>query len=385
MEQLKNGTITAQQAAEQLDLSKRQILRIKKRFRRSGAKAIRHGNRGRSPKNKIPAEVKSKALGVFSEWRKRCDEAINSAHFCDILGDHSIKVSRQTTWRWLRERGAISSPRRRIKHRLRRERRSRRGELLFLDGSPHRWFGEAFPKSTLVLCSDDATTEALWGVFVSAEDRNSCFEVAYEVMSRLGIPSSFYLDRASQFVTTRHGGLHYNQTALPTHWLKAMKQLGVRCIFADSPQARGRGERINGTFQRRLVSEFQFHQIHDQRKATDYLNQKFIPAYNKKFAVSPAESQPAWRPISKGCDLRTILCAKSTREVSKDNTVLYENARYQLLPHPGWSTFADRPIEIQEWYNGTIHFSHSRVGLIRFKQLPKTKGQYYDKIAATLG
>jgi len=386
MEQVIGNVITAKQAAKQLGVTRRQIFRLKKLFKQEGPKGLRHGNKGKPPANKTKAEVKKKALEIFFDWRKECDEAPNASHFRDILEENKIELSRQTTWRWLKERGAISTPVRKKKHRIKRPRRMREGEMLFLDGSPHPWYGKDNPAATLILCSDDATTKALWGIFTAEEDRNSCFEVAYEVMMKFGLPGSFYLDRASQFLTTR---TKYLPTVPPpTHWQIAMRQLGIALIFGNSPQARGRGERINGTFQKRLVHELQFNAIKDHRTATNYLNSVFIPNYNKRFSVVAGASDPAWRKPPVGLDLRTVLCAKHSREVSNDNNVNFENRRFQILKHPGWATFAKTTIEVQEWYDGSLHISHPKAGLLRANEIPRIKyrtAKGYDRIAATIG
>lgn len=386
MEQVVGNIITAGQAAKQLGIARRQVFRLKKAMKKRGPKGLRHGNKGRSPANKTKAEVKRKALEIFSDWRRECDEAPNASHFCDILVANKIKVSRQTTWRWLRERGAISSPIRKKKHRIKRPRRLREGEMLFLDGSEHNWYGNDNHKATLMICSDDATTKALWGVFVPQEDRNSCFEVAYEITTRFGLPCSFYLDRASQFITTRTRPVP--ELLPPTHWQVAMRQLGIRCIFGNSPQARGRGERVNGTFQKRLVHELQYNGIEDHRTATNYLNSVFIPNYNKRFSVVAGVPDPAWRKPPVGVDIRTILCARHQREVSNDNTVLFENRRFQILKHPGWQSFAQKTVEVQEWYDGSLHIFHPKAGLLRAKEIPRIKYKRFegsDRIAATIG
>jgi hypothetical protein len=183
----------------------------------------------------------------------------NFCHLADILAEeHHILLSDETLRRWLRPAGHGRPPRRRGKHRRRRTRRSRAGELLFLDGSPHPWFGPRHPDCCLLLASDDATGKPLWGKFQPEEDRDGCFEVCYHVFLRYGLPGAFYLDRASQFITTRKGGRQalHNPERDPTHFEEAMSLLKVGLIFAYSPQARGRGERLNGTFQDRLVAHY---------------------------------------------------------------------------------------------------------------------------------
>ena len=143
-----------------------------------------------------------------------------------------------------------------------------------------------------------------------------------------------------------------------------MHRLAVELIFADSPQARGRGERINGSFQDRLVAELDHHHITDPVKATHYLNRVFIPKYAKRFGVKPRDPSPAFRPIPEGLDLHTILCAKSTREVQNDNTISYHGRSYQLKPNIRSVASAGSQVSVQEWFDGSIHVRHERAGTI---------------------
>lgn len=332
IEKILNNHCTIREAAEELELSKRQVLRLKERYIKHGAAAVVHSNKGKKPKHALSNEVKNRILEVFLEWKKETDEGVNSSHLTDILKQtYDIKISRQSVWRLLKSNGLQIRTRRVRKYRKRRERREQMGDILYLDGSPHRWYGATYPKATLILCVDDATSKALWGVFVDEENRNACFEVAYEVFTRFGIPMNFWLDRASQFITTCGEGARNPQSELPTHWQNAMYNLGVRNIFAHSPQARGRGERANGIFQDRLCAELQYRKIANHQQANFYLNELFIPSYNKKFSVEPQNPHGIWRKPPENIDLRKILCARTDRRVQNDNTVKHSGKRYQIL------------------------------------------------------
>lgn len=356
IEKILNGTSSINDAAEELNLSKRQVLRLKKNYKAVGAKSVIHLNKGKLPVHALSTETCHKIIEVFMDYRKHTDEGLNSSHLADILKqDYSLLVSRQSVWRILKRNGLQTRTRRVRKFRKRRERREQMGDILYLDGSPHRWYGDKYPKATLLLCIDDATSAALGGLFINEENRNGCFQVAYEVFKKHGLPMNFWLDRASQFITTRGQGVRNPQSEMPTHWQNAMYNLGVRNIFAHSPQARGRGERANGTFQDRLCAELQYRQINDHSRANVYLNDVFIPSYNKKFAVEPQNSNSIWRKLPEGIDLRKILCARTDRRVQNDNTVKHNGKRYQILRQKGEQTYAGRIIEAQEWYDGSIH------------------------------
>jgi transposase len=358
--------LTTDQAAQALGLSRRQVQRLKRRLQADGPRGLIHGNTTRPPANKTPEQRKQQVLDLATTTYA----SLNFSHLADILHEeHGILLSDETLRRWLRPLGHGRPPRR-GKHR-RRPRRSREGELLFLDGSPHPWFGPRRPPCCLLLASDDATGKPLWGKFQPEEDRDGCFEVCYHVFTRFGLPGAFYLDRASQFVTTRHGGLPalHDPDREPTHFEEAMSQLKVGLIFAYSPQARGRGERLNGSLQDRLVAELALRRITTTRRATEYLNDAFIPRYGRRFGHAAADPRPAWRPLPGGLDLRAVLSAKSSRVVANDHTVRFGGRTYQLMPPPCCPSLARSSVEVQEWFDGSVHFCHARHGIIAAKRL----------------
>jgi len=356
--------LSARAAADMLGLSVRQAFRLKAKVRAAGDNGIRHSNSGRQPHNAKPENLRQQVLDLqetqFSNY--------NTCHFAEALEEeYQLKVNPETLRRWLRAAGVPPKHRHRSQgnHRRKRERRARFGELVFIDGSPHPWFGLNRPPSTLILATDDATGMPLHGRFDREETLAGCFNVFYHVGLRYGIPAALYLDRAGQFTTTRHGGTHvFQRDDKPTHFEVAMHSLAVELIFANSPQARGRGERINGSFQDRLVAELDHHHITDPIKATDYLNRAFIPKYAKRFGVKPRDPKPAFRPIPEGLDLRTVLCAKSTREVQNDNTISYRGIIYQLKPNIRTFSIAGSQVNVQEWFDGSIHVRHEKAGTI---------------------
>lgn len=362
------GRHTNAQAAGALSLSVRQVQRLKRRVEREGPAGVIHGNKGHPPANKTDPQVKERILqlaeGPYEEY--------NFSHLADTLeDDHGLTISDETLRLWLRPLGHGGKPyRRKKKHYLRRKRRDREGKMLFLDGSPHRWFGEDHGPTCLLLSSDDATGKPLWGKFQPQENRDGCFEVCYQLFKRFGLPGAFYLDRGSQFTTTRRGGSRYEVKSdqEDTHFERAMKDLGVALIFANSPQARGRGERLNGSFQGRLVNELKLHGIENCEEATRYLNRTFIPRYAKRFAVEPADPEPAWRPLAEGLDLRSVLCAKFERTVGNDNTISFQGVAYQLYPPKTVHHLAKAKVEVQQHFDGSLRIVHPRYGVIQSKR-----------------
>jgi len=350
--------MTTKHAAEILGLSRRQVQRLKKRIRQKGPLGILHGNRGRKPPHAFPPELKDRVIALV----KSTYFDFNFSHLSEILvTEEGLHINRETLRRWLRPLGFGKKLRKRPTHRTRRKRSTQLGQMLFLDGSPHQWFGSKL--STLILCTDDATGKPLWGLFQDQEDLSGCLQVCLQVFSTHGLPQSFYLDRASHFTTTRHGGTHRLQNdTKPTQFERAMDELGIRLIFAHSPQARGRAERIHGTFQDRLVSELRLKGIHNHHQATQYLNQHFIPSYGHRFAVEPEDCSPAWRPLPADVDIRNILCKRFHRTVKNDNTISVRAQIIQLLPTAQRRHFVKAKVQVNQWIDASWHVFHPKYG-----------------------
>ena len=359
-------------AAKMLGLSRRQIFRLKADVRRHGADGIRHGNHGHTPANAKPRHLRQKVIRIY---RKHCFD-FNFAHFTETLADEfAISLSRETVRYWLRAESLGPKQHKGHHHRRRRERKAQFGTMLFLDGSPHLWLGPDLPMLTLILSTDDATGIPLYGLFVPQETRDACFTVLYHVFRRYGLPNSLYLDKASQFTTTRHGGTHrFQRDDQPTAFEVAMDRLAVQLIFALTPQARGRGERINGSFQGRLVAELRRAGIKTAAAATDYLNRVFIPKYAKRFGVKPRNPASAFRKLPPGVDLRTTLCAHHCRNVENDNTISLHGIRYQLLLSRRTVRLAATDVDVQEWFDGSVHVFHPRAGEVPLRRLHARPG-----------
>lgn len=368
-----DGHYSNAQAAGALSLSVRQVQRYKLRVRTKGPTGVQHGNTARRPANRIPDAQRQKILDLAASTYTD----YNFSHMADALShDKGIVVSDETLRRLLRPQGHGGKPRRHKLHRRRRQRRTKEGELLFLDGSPHPWFGPDYDPLCLLLSTDDATGKPLWGLFQPQEDRDGCMEVCYRTFCQYGLPLAYYLDRGSQFITTDHLAAAQGRPIAPTAFQVAMKALHIQLIFAHSPQARGRGERINGSFQNRLVAELVRYRIHTAKRATQYLNEVFIPRYARRFGQPAADPVPAWRSLDPAVNLSAILCAKHRRTVSNDNTVSFDGTVYQIEPPAGRHHLAHAKIEVQQRFDGSIHLIHSRYGPLTCKKIPRHTGPH---------
>lgn len=204
---------------------------------------------------------------------------------------------------------------------------------------------------------DDATKDVPHAKLALKDSVQENMAVLKEIVKRKGIPLSLYVDKDSKYITIRHGGLHVNikRNQEKTQMQRAWEELGINVIYAESPQAKGRIERLWGTFQDRLISELRLEGISSLEEANKYLHNVFLPKYNKKFTRKPRVEEVAYRPIPEGMDLNQILCIKEKRQVQGDNTIGYDTRRYQILPTKTRFGFAKAKVEVQKHLDESIH------------------------------
>ena len=219
-----------------------------------------------------------------------------------------------------------------------------------VDGSHHRWLGEDGPRFALLLTVDDATGTVPAAVFCQEEDTPSYFLLMDRLIRRHGVPLAIYSDRHPVFKFT---GDIVRYPAGPTQFARAMEELGVRQIFARSPQAKGRVERAAATFQDRLVTELRLAGAATITEADEFLND-FLPRFNEKFGVQAEQGHCAYRLLEQSVSLDQILCFKHRRKVSRDNTIKYSRRTLQLLPSKTRPTYAGVQVEVQEDLEGRL-------------------------------
>ena len=336
------------QAAEILGMSERHTRRLLNAYRKDGAAALAHGNRGRRPHNAIPESQSSEVVKLASTHYA----GANHTHLTELLRDQEgIDLSRPTVRRIL-VRAGIGSPRSRRpqQHRVRRRRMPQEGMLLQIDGSHHQWLGEKCSRFTLLLTVDDATGTVPGALFSQEEDTRSYLLLMSGLIREYGIPLALYSDRHAVFKFT--GDLS-EYPAGPTQFARAMEELGIQHIFARSPQAKGRVERAAGTFQDRLVTELRLSGAATIDEANEVLR-SFLSRFNQKFGVPAEESTPAYRPLDPSLSLEHVLCFKHSRKVARDNTVKYNTRTLQLLPGTDRPSYAGLQVEIHENLEGLI-------------------------------
>jgi hypothetical protein len=230
------------------------------------------------------------------------------------------------------------------------------GILLQLDGSHHAWLENRGPWFTLFLAIDDATGTVPYALFREREDTLGYFELLKVIINRCGIPLGVYTDRDSIFHVERSPS---NGISPITQFGRALRELGITHVIAHSPEAKGRVERANGTFQDRLVAELRLAEASSISGANSVL-WDFLPRFNQRFGVPAAQPGQAYRPISLELDLEGILCVKERRRVARDNTVQYRQRNLQLFPDADKVSYAGAYVEIQERLDGQILACYQR-------------------------
>src|SRR5580700_8471761 len=296
------GKLACARAASLLHLTPRHVKRLKARYRQGSAAALAHVSRSRPSPRRLPEPTRARIL----ELARTRYAGFNDRHLCEKLCEvEGFSLGRETLRRLLRSAG-IGSPRKRRAptHRQRRLARAREGEMVLLDASLHRWLEDRGPQLTLLGFLDDATRKVLVAEFFPTEDARGYFRLLHGLLRRFGIPLSFYGDRHSVFVRNDDHWSVEEQLAgrrQPTQFGRALDQLGITYIAAQSPQAKGRIERLWGTFQDRLTSELRLARASDIALANQVLR-RFLPDYNRRFGRAPRDAEKAWRPAPENLD-----------------------------------------------------------------------------------
>jgi transposase len=344
------GKITWGAAAEVLQMSPRSMRRLKWGYKKWGFGALfDRRRRVPSPKRAAVEEVER----VLRLYREKY-QGFNVRHFHDFaVRDHGVSFSYSFVKRALQEAGLVRKYRARGRHRKRREPKPCRGEMLHLDGSPHPWLALCpEQRQTLIASVDDATSEVLYAQLEAAESTETVMKALKEVFETHGLPMSLYTDRASWAAFTAKAGEKVDKSKL-TQVGRALKRLGIEHIVAYSPQARGRSERLNRTFQDRLVNELRVAGIREREAANRYIQERFVPDYNQRFARRPADPETAFVALGVSTDLDQILCEEDHRTVGPDNTVVFENVRLQITKQPGRRTCAGLHVTVRRHLDGT--------------------------------
>jgi transposase len=359
LNKLEQGELKNREAAQLLCLSERHVKRLRSDYRMRGAEALAHSNRGRKPVHALCDEIRKSIVDLVQQKYM----GFNQQHFTEMLIEREgIAVSRSTVRRILSKAG-IHSPRRRRppKHRKRRDRYPQEGMLLQIDGSPHDWLEKRGPRLSLIAAIDDATGKVSGALFREQEDAQGYFLLVKQIVAAHGIPVALYHDRHGIFERSPLDKESIEEQLEGkrslTQFGRLMQELEITSISAMSPQAKGRIERLWGTFQDRLVSELRLAGVNTLNEANSLL-ERFLPAHNQRFAVSPVQAGSAYRKPPARFIPDEVFCFKYRRTVGKDNVVRFANQRLQIFPSNGRSSYAYANVEVHEHMDSSLSVHH---------------------------
>jgi transposase len=356
--------ITQKKAADILDLSDRQIRRIVKRVGEEGNKGFIHKSRGRHGHRAIPEDVKAKVLELYQERYKGFGPTLTTEKLYEIDG---ISLSRESLRKWL-IKGGISYKRRKHRpHKEWRERKQYYGEMVQMDGSEHDWLEGRGPKLTLMGYIDDATGK-VFARFYTYEGTIPAMDSFKRYIKAYGIPVSVYLDKHTTYKSnakpTEEDALCKSKPL--SEFERALGELGVRVIHANSPQAKGRIERLFGTLQDRLVKELRLKGVNTLEDANRRL-QCYLPIYNKKFSIKAAMTADLHRSIPEDMELDRVLCIKAKRVLRNDFTISYNGKLYQIEDN-----IRARDVIVEERIGDSMLITH-KDRLLKYKEINKPR------------
>lgn len=354
MRQVDAKNLTISKASEFLGVSLRQAKRIRKRYLFDGLAGLISKKRGQPNIRKIAKNIKDKAMDLIKATYSDFGPTFAREKLMERDG---LKVSVETLRKWMIEEGIWEfKKKKKIRIYQRRTRRSRFGELLQTDGSPHDWLEGRGAKCAFLQFVDDATSKTTSGLFVPSETEEGYLKLLEMHLNIYGRPLGVYSDK--------HGIFRVNREELKkgtgiTHFGKVLKELDIELICANSPQAKGRVERKHGVYQDRLIKEMRLANINTIEEANIFLP-KFLEKSNKRFGKEPASSEDAHRPLRQQDDLKKIFARKDKRKLSKDLTFQHKGILYLIeteapnrLRHANVDVFWNGNEGIKVEYNGT--------------------------------
>ena len=375
-EKLVRKEIKQKQAGQLLGLSVRQVKRKLHSFRLNGARSLIHQGRGKSSNNKIQQSVADQAIKLIKDYYwdfgpTFAHEKLVESHHCTLsvskLRQEMINVG---LWQ-------AKSRRKLVTHQL-RERRACFGELLQIDGSPHDWLEGRAPYCNLNVAVDDATGIPVME-FSKVETTQDYFSLIEGYIAQYGLPRAIYSDKHSIFRINKATSLN-NKKPSPcddanenlTQFGRAMSELGIALIQANSPQAKGRVEKLNGNLQNRLVKEMRIRSISSIDQANEFLPE-FTHDYVEKFAIKPRSTVDMHRPLFKGMSLSKVLCTKEERILSKNLTCQYQDTIYQVITNRSPYALRHTSVSICERFDGALTILDNRGNKLDYTMFRKVR------------
>lgn len=370
MKRLEEKRLKQQEAAEMLGISVRHIKRLLRAYRQEGAAGLISKRRGKAGNHRLTPEVIDQARDLLYEHYP--DFGPTLAHE-KLKEKHNLKLSRERVRQLMIAEGLWKPKKLKVPpvHQM-RERRACYGELVQIDGSPHAWFEDRGPRCTLLVFIDDATGQLGELYFVPRETFFGYAQAVRHYLEQHGKPVAFYSDKHGIFRVNQPRPLGLSSGL--TQFGRAMQDLDIQILCANTPQAKGRVERANQTLQDRLVKELRLEGISDPDQANRYLP-TFRDDFNRRFAVAPRSSHDAHRPVLPTEDLDLIFTWQETRTITKNLTVHYQNVIYQIQSQRPSYALRNAKVTIHENHLGeiAIHYNNQPLDFTPFhKPVPQS-------------
>lgn len=341
------GRRTQTEAARLLKRCVRQVRRIQRRLEREGDRGILHRLRGRPSNRSTAAAFRQE---VMTRYRQRY-VGIGPTMAAEKLAQEGLIVSDETLRHWLLDAQLWQRKRQRDKHRQRRERRECFGELVQSDGSHHDWLQGRGERMVLLVMIDDATSKTM-ARFYRAETTEAYMDLLRRYLRKRGRMVAMYVDRDSIFRAEKQDP--YNPQPTLTQFKRALMELEIDLILANSPQAKGRVERFNQTAQNRLVHELRLESACTLDQANEVLERVFLPWFERTCTVQPRSANNAHRRLHPSMNLQGILSIQEKRKVTNDYTIRLDNRLYQILP-PALPGLRGGWVTVEKRLDGSLH------------------------------
>ena len=352
LQDLSTKQITVSEAAGLMQLTRRQVLRLAKRYRQDGPAALISRRRGRPSNRSHPAAVRTEALALIKA---------NYADFGPTLAAeklatcHDLRLGVETLRQWMRAEGIWKDRKQRLPRVYQpRYRRASMGELIQIDGCEHWWFEDRGPQCTLLAFVDDATSRIMHACFVATESTFGYFRATRAYLERYGKPVAFYSDKHAIFRVNRkeaQGGDGMTQFG------RALDELTIEIICANAPQSKGRVERCFSTLQDRLVKELRLAGI-DTPEAGNAFLPGFLEAHNARFAKTPFSDRNAHRPLTERDNLDEVFAWREERTVTQSLTLQCHQTLFLLEPNEVTRPLARQRVMVCDYPDGRLAIKH---------------------------
>jgi len=365
---VKQGEMSLRLASGKMGISYRQGKRLWRRYHARGEPGLVHGLRGRPSNRKVDDAQRQRVVQLYQEKYRGFGATL--AAEC-LWEEDQFDVPVETLRTWLKWAGLWQRRRKSQPHRSWRPRRERSGELVQIDGSPHDWFEGRGPKAVLMEMVDDATGRTL-SRFYEEETTEAAMDLFARYAAKYGLPQALYSDHDSIYETSlKTSTKEALQGEEPlTQFGRAMKELGVHIILANSPQAKGRVERRHGVMQDRLIKMMRLKKINDIDSANRFLDGGFLAKENLKFVKKAACPKDGHRQVPQGIDLKVVLSIQEERVVQNDWTVVWHHRWFQLEPAEQKQRLVKKKVKVCRLLDGTMRLQY-RERELQWKELPE--------------